>query len=209
MLEDFERPYVYALHRGSGTFDDAFLLFINTDTELIEKVIPIGSNPTDMTINYGEGLLYVSNWLRQSTRRVDLETQEEIAPLSLGNDVFKINAGAPGRVYTEEEDQWITVRIIDSTTGGVLSQFGEREGDAEVDPTGTYYYHCDNNSSGANITKWDVSSDSAVSVANSLVHGFGSRNLVMSGDGSRLFWRGYIYDADLNELGFLADEIYA
>nr|MDJ0870057.1 thrombospondin type 3 repeat-containing protein [Myxococcota bacterium] len=45
--------------------------------------------------------------------------------------------------------------------------------------------------------------------ATSLQHPYGSRNLVMSGDGSRLFWRGYVYDADLNELGYLGEEIYA
>ena len=211
MVTDFERPYVYALHRGDGNFADAFLLFISTETEQVEKSIPIGKNPTDMTIHYGEGRLYVTNWRSTSTRVVDLATQEEIAPLSLGTDVYKINAGRPGRIYFEEEDQWIQIPIIDTATGNQIGRVGGtvREGDGEIDPTGSFYYHSDNNISNAHITKYDIRTDTPVSVATSLQHPYGSRNLLLSGDGSRLFWRGYVYDADLNELGYLNDEIYA
>jgi hypothetical protein len=209
MLADQERPYVYALHRGSGNFADASLLFINTGTEQIEKVIPIGTNPTDMTIHYGEGRLYVTNWLHAETRVVDLATQTEMAPLMLGNDVYKINAGRPGRIYTEEEDQWITIHAVDTTTGAQVGSMFVREGDGEIDPTGHYYYHCDNNISDAHITRYDISSDSPSQIGTSLEHPYGSRNLILSPDGSRLFWRGYVYDASLNELRNLGSEIYA
>jgi len=50
MLTDPARPYVYAIHQGSGTTPDSLLLFFNTETEQIEKAIPIGTRPTDMTI---------------------------------------------------------------------------------------------------------------------------------------------------------------
>ena len=40
-------------------------------------------------------------------------------------------------------------------------------------------------------------------------HSPGSRNLIMSRDGSRLFWQGFVFDSDLNEIGKLDDEIYA
>ena len=102
MLTDFERPYIYALDPGSTSSDPASLLFINTNTEQVEKVIPIGSNPTDMTIHYGEGRLYVTDWLHSLTHVVDLSTQEELAPLALGPDVFKINAGKPERIKSAQ-----------------------------------------------------------------------------------------------------------
>ena len=38
---------------------------------------------------------------------------------------------------------------------------------------------------------------------------YGSRNVVMSPDGSRIFWTGAAYDANLNDLGYLGEEIYA
>ncbi|HEX7654239.1 MAG TPA: immunoglobulin domain-containing protein, partial [Verrucomicrobiae bacterium] len=40
-------------------------------------------------------------------------------------------------------------------------------------------------------------------------HPYGSRNLVLSADGQRLFWNSYIYDTNLTELGGLGTEIYA
>ena len=40
MVTDFERPYIYALHPGTGQSDDAFVLFVNTASEQIEKAHP-------------------------------------------------------------------------------------------------------------------------------------------------------------------------
>jgi len=206
MLADHERPYIYALNDAGTGFS---LVFINTDTGLIEGSLPIGTNATDMTINYGEGKLYVTNWGDSLTHVVDLLTLSETTSLNLGTDVYKINAGRPGRIYYEEEDQWININFIDTTTGNTVGQSFEREGDGEIDPTGNFYYHSDNNISNAHIHKLDISTDTPVEVATSLEHPYGSRNLVLSGDGSRLFWQGYVYDADLNEIGSLGEEIYA
>jgi hypothetical protein len=211
MVADRERPYVYALHRGSGTFDDAFLIVINTATDQVERVLPIGANPTDFTIHYPERRLYVSNWLRNATRVVDLETFQELLPLQLGNDAYIINAGRAGRLYLEGQDQWVAASIISTVTGAVAGNlpWPVREGDAEISPDGSWYYHADNNISDAHIHKHDIRTDNPVEVAASPQHPFGSRNLILSADGSRLFWRGFVLDADLKELGSLGAEIYA
>jgi len=209
MVADPNRNYLYVLHPGSGNFADAFLLFLNTDTGVVEKVIPIGVNPTDMAVNRFEDRLYVSNWQHNQTHVVDLKTGTELAPLALGTDVYKLNAGLAGRIFTEGEDQWITINIISTTTGAVVGSFGEREGDGETDPSGTFYYHCDNNISDAHVHKLQIVNDSATEVAASNVHAFGTRNLVLSADGGRLFWNGYVYDSNLTELGPLGAEIYA
>jgi hypothetical protein len=105
----------------------------------------------------------------------------------------------------------VQANIVDTTSGlEVGSQnWSVREGDGEVSPDGSWYYHADNNISNAHIHKYDVRSDRPVQVAASREHPFGSRNLVLSADGSRLFWRGFVFDADLNELGALGEEIYA
>mgnify|MGYP001049740628 CR=1 FL=1 len=84
-----------------------------------------------------------------------------------------------------------------------------REGDGATDPTGHWYYHCDNNISNAHITRYDISGDTPVAGPTSAQHPYGSRNLVIAGDGSRLFWRGYVYDAALTETGYLGAEVYA
>ncbi|GEM_PF-1833914 len=207
---DPNRNYIYVLHPGSGSFDDAFLLFLNTDTGVVEKVIPIGINPTDLTVHPREDRLYVSNWQHNQTRVVDLVTRTELAPLTLGTDVYKINAGLTGQIVIEGEDQWITISLINSTDGSTVATGFVREGDGETDPSGRYYYHVDNNSSGAGITKYDIGNNSFVSVAGAGKHnGYGSRNLVMSRDGSRLFWTAAMYDANLVDMGVIGPEIYA
>ncbi len=210
MLTDYERPYIYALHKETGQ-DEAYLLIINTVTEMIDKIMPIGSNPTDMTINYREKRLYVTDWGNPTTNVVDLETFNLLKPLELGNDVYKINAGRPGRVYFENEDQWININIVDTRTGTIIGNLGHgiREGDGEVDRTGDYYYHSDNNSSRSQIHKYDISTDDPFIVAETPEFWSAPRNLVLSRDGSRLFWRNSVYDSDLNELFNIGSEIFA
>ncbi|HXT11629.1 MAG TPA: immunoglobulin domain-containing protein [Candidatus Angelobacter sp.] len=211
MVADPNRDYIYVLHPGSGTLSDAFLLFLNTDTGIVEKVIPIGINPTDMAINRFEDRLYVSNWQHAQTHVVDLKTQTELSPLLLGTDVYKINPGIAGRMITEGEDQWIAVNIVDTATGSVVGSmpYPEREGDGETDPSGTVYYHCDNNISDAHVHKEVIVNDVATEAAASNQHPYGTRNLVLSADGTRLFWNSYMYDTNLVELGPLGAEIYA
>jgi hypothetical protein len=211
MVADPNRDFVYVLHPGSGNAADAFLLFLNTDTGVVETVIPIGINPTDMTVNRFDDRLYVSNWGHNQTEVVDLKTRTVLPPLVLGTDIYKINAGRAGRVITEGENQWIAVNLVDSASGTVVGNFPypQREGDGAADPTGTIYYHCDNNISNAHLHKFLCTNDTPVEVADGPQHPYGTRNLVLSADGSRLFWNSYVYDANLNELGGLGAEIYA
>lgn len=210
LVADRERPLVYGLHPGSGSFDDAFLVVINAETEQVERVIPAGSNPTDLSVGYGDRQLYVSNWKRKFTRVFSLDTWEELPPLALGPDVYRLNAAGRGRLITEEEDQWIAGTVFDTATGAkILQPLSLRQGDGEASPAGDYYYHCDDNISDAHIHKFSLTGPAPVEVANSAQHPYGSRNLVLCDDGSRLFWRGYIYDSNLTELGNLGEEIYA
>lgn len=211
IVADPNRNYVYVLHPGSGNLPDAFLLFLNTDTGVVEKVIPIGINPTDMAVNRFEDRLYVSNWQHNQTHVVDLKTQTELPSLALGTDVYKINGGLAGRIITEGQNQWIAVNIVDTATGSVLGSmpYPEREGDGETDPGGTVYYHCDSNISNAHLHKEQIANDTGTEIASSNQHPYGTRNLVLSANGGRLFWNGYMYDTNLTELGPLGAEIYA
>ena len=85
----------------------------------------------------------------------------------------------------------------DSSSG---PYFSVREGDGQADPTGNFYYHCDNNSSGAILRKYDIAADTFVQTVAGPQIGYGSRNLILSGDGKRLFWLGRTFDENLNTL---------
>ncbi|MBP2681323.1 MAG: Por secretion system C-terminal sorting protein [Candidatus Krumholzibacteriota bacterium] len=209
MTTDLTRPYIYALHPGDGNFGPAYLLFVNTQTENVERVIPIGMDPTDMTVHSAEGRLYVTNWTHPVTRVVDLAAQKEISPLGLGNDVYRLNAGRSGRIYFEGVNP-LEGKIVNTATGLLMGTVAPiREGDAEIGPAGSFYYHCDYNISNAAIHKFDIRTDRPTEIATSIQHPDGARNLVLSGDGKRLFWQGYMYDQNLNEMRTLGEEIYA
>lgn len=210
MAADRQRPYIYALQAPALSGQNGLLLFINTTNGNIDKALTIGLNPTDLAIHYPEGRLYIASWTETWTYVVDLNTQTLLPSLNLGTDVYKINAGKAGRIVAEGEDQWITVSLINTTNGSTLASGMFREGDGEFDPGGRYYYHADNNISGAGINKYDMSADTFASVIGAGGHYYyGSRNIVMSQDGSRIFWTSAMYDANLTDLGVIGAEIYA
>jgi hypothetical protein len=210
MAADKQRPYIYALQAPALSGQNGLLLFINTTNGNIDKTLTIGINPVDLSVNYAEGRLYIASWTETWTYVVDLNTQTLLPSMNLGTDVYKINAGGAGRIITEGEDQWITVSLINTTNGSTITSGLFREGDGEYDPSGRYYYHGDNNISGAGITKYDMSGDTFASIAGAGGHYYyGSRNVVMSQDGSRLFWTSAMYDANLNDMGVIGTEIYS
>jgi hypothetical protein len=210
LVSDRQRPYIYALQPPQLTGEDGLLLFINATNGNIDKTLTIGINPVDESINYGEGNLYIASWGDTWTYVVDLNSQTLLPPLNLGTDIYKISAGRPGRVVTEGEDQWIAVNVVDTVGGTVAGSFPypQREGDGKADPTGNFYYHCDDNISDASLHKFDMTSDSPVQIADSDQHPYGTRNLVLSADGTTLFWNSYVYDTNLDDLGTLGTELY-
>jgi hypothetical protein len=211
MAADRQRPYIYALQAPPLSGQNGLLLFINTTNGNIDKALTIGLNPVDLSINYFEGRLYIASWGETWTYVVDLNSQTLLPSLNLGTDIYKVNAGAAGKIVTEGEDQWIAVNLVNTADGTIAGSFPypEREGDGECDPSGNYYYHCDNNISDAYLHKFIVTNNSPVEIAGSPQHPYGTRNLVMSADGSRLFWNSYIYDTNLTEYGTLGTEIYS
>ncbi|HXJ57773.1 MAG TPA: immunoglobulin domain-containing protein [Verrucomicrobiae bacterium] len=221
METDYRRPYIYALQRAAGPGRPASVLFLNTTTEEIERVLPILSDPRDLTVHRAEDRLYIADFLTGALKVIDLESQEVLPSLAVYEGLDRVNPGPAGRVIMEDWNQWVGIFFIDTTvtTNGILPQAGFfREGDGESSADGEYYYHCDNNISNAGVTKYGISGDSLIGLGGgSTSHPFGSRHLVLSPDGTRLFWRGYMYDTDLSgpdhnimaELAYMGSEVWA
>ena len=216
MTADYQRPYIYAVQAPASGATNGNLLFINTTNNSIDKTLVIGINPTDLTINYAEGRLYIASWGENATYVVDLTSQSSLPSLNLGTDIYKINAVKAGRIITEGKDQWVNVNIVDTTSGAVVDNnfFGFREGDGEADLTGAFYYHCDldvSTTGGPHIHKFQISNDTLVEIADSQTGPYvtGTRNLILTHDGTKLFWNKNVYDTNLDELGGFGAEIYA
>jgi hypothetical protein len=213
---------VYAISEDPArTPARAYLLEIDSSTERIERVVSVGSSATDLAIHNGDQRLYVPNWQTGALLAIDKDTFQQVRSYTFSpfggvgysqGDVYRVSAGAPGRVVVEEEDQWIDISLFDTSAGTVLANAFVREGGGAFGGTGRYYYHGDNNSSGAEIHKFDVLGDAFAALAHVRVESvnyYGSRTVVVSDDGSRVFWNGSMFDANLVELWTLRDEIFS
>lgn len=204
------RPVVYGINTAAAGEGFSHLLEIDAATANILRSMPVGFSPTDADIDPSGSRLYVTNWGYSQTRVIDLGAWQELAPLNLGTDIYKLEVASGGRLVTEGEDQWISLDLWSSAGTKLANAFSVREGDGEVDPTGNIYYHCDNNISNAHVTKYDISGSSFVQLAESpQFGGYGSRNLILSKDGSRLFWAGRAMNSGLQVLTQLPGEVWA
>jgi alpha-tubulin suppressor-like RCC1 family protein/phosphodiesterase/alkaline phosphatase D-like protein len=208
------RPVVYGLNAAASGETFARLVEIDAATGALLRTMPIGSGPTDLDLDPVSERLYVptmTNWTHTGTRVIDLSTWTELQSLKLVEKAYKLEATPTGRLISEGSDQWVTADLYDASNGNKLATLGSvRAGDCEVDPTGKYYYHCDANSSGARIRKYDISRDSFESVLDGPILAYGSFNLILSGDGSRLFWQGFSFAAnDLQTIAKLPGEVHA
>ena len=199
----------------------AYLLEIDTLFKRISRVVKAGSGVTDLAVHPGDNRVYVTNWRLGSLLAFDLGTLAlsrtyAFSPFSNvgGNsrDAYRISAGGPGRLIVEPEDQWIYIALFDTAAGTTLTTTFQRQGGGAYDPTGRFYYHGDDNISNAALHKFDSAGDqftaqNQVSVTG--VNGYGSRTVVMSEDGHRIFWNGAAFDENLAAVWNIGAVIYS
>ena len=221
LKSDPASAFVYGISEDtSSTAAHAYLLEVNSQTESIERVAQVGSSVSDLAIHHGDGRIYVPNWKAGSLIAVDLQSFMQVKAYSFspfrgigysGGDIYRAAAGSAGRLLVEEQDQWINISIFDTTAGTILGKTFVREGGGAFDPTGRYYYHGDNNISSAQVHKYDLIGDKFFELAHSSATntGYGSRTMVVSEDGSRVFWNGSVFNSDLSELWRIGSEVYS
>jgi len=206
----------------SSVISQAYLLEIDSSAEKIQRVIPVGSSVTDFTIHYADNLIYVTNWKSGNLLAIDKSSLEHIKSIAFQpagatgyseGDVYRVAAGASQRLVVEEEDQWIDISLFNSNTETTLNKAFVREGGGAFGPAGRYYYHGENNSSGASIVKFDTSGDSFTQLANvrppEITSYYGSRTVVVSEDGSRIFWAGVALNQSLETEWGIGETVYS
>ena len=220
---DRNSAITYAISEDTGSvISQAYLLEIDSTTEVIQRVIPVGSSVTDFTIHYADNLIYVTNWKSGNLLSIDKSTFEHLKSIAFqpagaigysAGDVYRVAAGVSQRVVVEEQDQWVDISIFNTKAEIELNQAFVREGGGAFDPTGRYYYHGENNSSGASILKFDTSGDTFTSLAEvrppEMSSYYGSRNVIVSEDGSRIFWAGVVLDENLKTEWGVGEIIYS
>jgi hypothetical protein len=188
---------------------------------VINRVVRVGTGATDLAIHHGDNRIYVTNWLIGSLLAVDLDTftvdQTYGVPAFAGvgysqRDCYSLAAGGPGRLIYEGEDQWIDLSLFNTTSGNVITTSFQREGGGAYDPTGRYYYHGDYDISDAALHKLDTAGDvfTTLGQTDTGISGYyGDRQVLVSENGSRIFWDGAVYDQNLNYVWSTNDTIFA
>lgn len=213
----------YAISEATNSvIAQAYLLEIDTAEEKIQRVIPVGSSVTDFTISYPDQLIYITNWKSGNLLVIDKNTFENIKSIafkpaattgSSEGDVYRVAAGVSQRLVVEEEDQWINISLFNTGTKKTLDTGYVREGGGAFDPSGRYYYHGENNSSGAKIIKFDTAGDVFTQIAAirppEISSSYGSRTVVISEDGSRIFWAGVALNENLQTEWAVGETVYS
>jgi len=166
---------VYAISENtSDPAARAYLLEIDSISETVLRTLQVGSSVTDVAIHYADDLIYVTNWKSGNLLVIDKADFAFIKSIAFQpsgatgysqGDVFRVAAGVSERIVVEEEDQWIDISLVNTRTEGSLSTASVREGGGSFGPAGRYYYHGENNSSGAKIIKFDTSGDTVTLLA--------------------------------------------
>lgn len=195
----------------------AYLIEINTLTETISRIVPAGSGVTDIAIHPGDNRVYVANWnagllLAMNQTTLSLERSYKFTPggnYSSG-EVHMLAAGTTGRLMVETRDNGVL--LYDTTQSNSLASTYPRSGGGAFEPSGRYYYHGDYNSSLASLRKIDCTGDVLTELSSARVEKasfYGSRTVVVSEQGNRIFWNGGVFKPDLTVEWEIADFIYA
>jgi len=219
MVAVFQRPFIYVIQSPASGATNGTLMFINTTNGTLTKTLSIGSNPTDLTINAAEGKLYIASWGESATYVVNLNNQTLLPSLNLGTDVSRVKSVKAGKIFTEGQSSppnYIYYFNFADTIGGTniyppntYAFASGYEGEGEIDPTGSYYYHCTHGGTPIFLNKYAIKDDTLSQVASVYHQSNGARNLVLSHDGTKVFWNGDVFDSNLNDLGIIGAEVYA
>lgn len=206
--------YVYAVSESvTNSVTRTYLVEVDAEQEIITRIVRTGLSVTDLAIHQGDHCIYVPNWVPgtagaiQAVDRTSFQVARTYTLQPFGSfysyDAYRLTPGAPGRLIFEGEDQWVSAVIFNTTTGTNMASASLREGGGGATLDGAVYYHGDNNISSASLRKFDLVGDVFTSRGSARVasySGYGSRTVVVSEDGRRIFWNGGVFSDGLTVL---------
>lgn len=210
---DSETVFSYAISENKEAREEAWLLELDTLNEEIRRIVQIGVAAEDLAVHKAEGRIYVINKTDALIKAFDIPTFEEVQRYQFDaeNGRFKLFnglvAGRAGRLLISS----INLFIMDTESGEMLASRQDIDGEGGCSPDGRFYYYGNGGGAGSRISKYDVANDSYIwtcaSNAGSL--GYGSFTNVVSADGSRIFWKGCVFDQDLKVVRQLGEMVHS
>jgi len=212
LVPDAKRPYLYALDSVNNN-----MLFINLDTQQVEKTIFVGSKPVDMDFDEANQNAYIANWGSSEIAVVDLAKRKVDHSIFVDTTVgtwdgnpYRIAVTAGNTLVFTEQDQWCDLKLIDATTGVNITATGSLYAPdlAVTKDRSTLYV----GESGGALTRFSVSAAGLMQVDVSAQAGSpGGPVVTLSGDNKYVFYAGQKYLATnlKSVLGKFSEAIYA
>ncbi|MCX6874058.1 MAG: choice-of-anchor D domain-containing protein [Verrucomicrobia bacterium] len=183
---DPSRPWVYGLHKGTTAFQESQILAIRADTGTIEKVLSVGGDVSDFSIDPIADRLYAISTGKTQLQVVDLASFSLLPPLTVPNDITAVAADRNGRLFLQRSSSF---DIRDAATGVLLGQKAANGALwTEVDPTGRFYFDVSTTMNNTGVEVFDVTTNTPVKLPTVIMDAWSTRRPVVSPDGSRLFY---------------------
>lgn len=213
MKLDPVRPYIYAIDEINNS-----LLFINKESQTVEKTIFVGSSPSDIAINLDNSKAYISNYGSTQISVIDLESREKTNDIFVNTQVggwdgnpYRLTCLSNNRLAYTSEDQWNSVKMINADNGNFIADAGSVYQPGLIsNSTGTILFVTESGSSGSATIRFNVTNTGLSQVDESNGgSSYGSRDGCISGDDTYIFHRRRKYLANnLNsELGTFTENI--
>lgn len=214
LVPDPNRPYLYALDTAANAF-----VFINLETGDVSDVF-VGSSPVDMDFSEDGAEMFVANFGSTEIAVVDLDLQEvgrsfyvDTSRGTWEGNPYRIAAMAGNTLVFTSEDQWCDLKLVNAVNGAHIYATGSLyQPDLKASSDGTKLYIAEYGSTGSSLHRYDLSAGMLTPMDESSTDaGYGSRLVVMSGDGEYVFYgRRKLRAANLqNVLGELSENVYA
>jgi DNA-binding beta-propeller fold protein YncE len=173
-----------------------------------------------MALDEANDRIYVANFGSTEIAIVDLELQEiadtlfvDISQGTWEGNPYRIALTADGTFAFTSEDQWCDIKLADAATGAHITVAGSiYQPDLVASADGTRLFAGEQGTTGSSVHRFDVTATTLEEVdASATDEGFGSRLVVLSGDGEYVFWsKKKILASNLQSvLGQFSEIIYA
>jgi alpha-tubulin suppressor-like RCC1 family protein len=195
------RPVVYAINTSLVGEVFSHVLEIDPATAVIRRTLPIGFAPTDMALDAAAGKLYIANNGYSQSKVIDVDSWAELPPLPLGETANFIEVAVGGRLAVLNSGTYGGVTLRDGATGQSLGFLNVSfNGNIAVPPAGNVLYLARYGLSSSTLNRYVIGATGFTLEKTGPQIDYGSANLILSGDGKRLFWLGRTLDENLNTL---------
>jgi len=212
LVSDPVRPVVYALaHVEPGT-GQSQVVFINAETQKLETGVPAGSDAYFLAYHPGDDRIYVTRKGSRIVPVIDAATRAPLPALTLpetieipqyGHTLTPLDAG---RIAVHVTNEYAFVSTADGSLAA--GPYHNASGHSTAyDPQRKILYIGQTGTTGDPLRALDITTDPP-EILHSITGYFGGFVVRLSADGSRIFWKNWMLDTNLEVVSQFEQDIF-